>query len=199
MAKISFDLVKELRNNTGAGVNLCRDAIAESKGDMDKAIEYIRKKGADKFAKRSGKTASEGVLGVYIHGVDQKTVAIVELNCETDFVARSDDFRELAHDLAMQVAAMSPEYIDRDSVPSSVLSKEKKIIKESDELKGKPKNVIDKIVKGKLQRFYEEKCLMEQRFFKDDKVTITDLMNEAVAKIGEKIEISRIYRMVVGG
>lgn len=196
---MNFEIVKELRRQTGAGIGLCKEALEVSGENMEKAIEYIRKKGADKFAKRSAKSAMEGVIGVYVHGVDQKTAALVELNCETDFVARSDDFRQLAHDLAMQVAAMSPEYIDRDSVPSSVIKKEKEIIKGNDELKGKPKSIVDKIINGKLEKFYQEKCLMEQPYFKDDKILVKDLMNEAVAKIGEKIEVSNIYRITVGG
>ncbi|MFH1546993.1 MAG: translation elongation factor Ts [bacterium] len=199
MAKIDFSLVEQLREKSGAGVILCKEALEDSDGDIKKAMDYIRKKGAAKFAKRAERNASEGVIGVYIHGVDQKTAALVELNCETDFVARGEDFRNLAHDLAMQVAAMSPEYVDRNSVPKEALEKERQLIKESDDLKGKPENMVDKIVEGKLEMFYEEKCLMDQKFFKDNDLKVQDLIHDAVAKIGEKIEVSRIYRMVVGG
>lgn len=199
MADISFDQVKKLRDQSGAGFNLCKDALTESKGDMDKAMEYIRKKGADKSAKRADRETSEGVLGVYIHGVDQKTSAIVELNCETDFVANNENFRDLAHKLAMQVAAMSPVYVSRDDVPKDVLKKEKEIISDSDDVKGKPKDILEKIVEGRLEKFYTDNCLMEQKYFLDEDLKIEDLVNEAIATIGEKIVVSRIYRMTVGG
>jgi elongation factor Ts len=199
MADADFKQVKELREKSGVGFNLCKEALEDSKGNMDKAMEYIRKKGADNFAKRSDKETSEGIIGVYVHGVDHKTAALVELNCETDFVAKNDDFRDLAHTIAMQVAAMSPKYVSREDVPADVLEKEKKIIKESDDVKGKPKDVLNKIMEGRIEKFYKENCLLDQFFFQDEDVTIQDLLNDAVAKIGEKIVVSRIYRMTVGG
>ncbi len=199
MSEINFDLVKKIRGETGAGIKLCKEALQKSDGDQEKAKKYIRKKGADKFSKRLNRATAEGVIGVYIHGVDQKTVALVELNCETDFVARNDDFRDLAHDLAMQVAAMSPKYVDKSSVPISVIRKEKKIIRDSDGLKGKPKKIIDEIIDGKLEKFYQENCLMQQKYFKKEDLSVEDLINEAIAKIGEKIVVSHIYRMIVGG
>lgn len=199
MADIDFKTVRELREETSAGIGLCKEALEKSGGDKEKAMEYIRKKGAAKSEKRAGRTASEGVIGIYHHGVDQRVAALVELNCETDFVARNDDFRELAHELAMQVAAMKPLWVDRESVPEDVLEKEKEIMMESDELKDKPEEIRGKIAEGKLAKFYEENCLLEQKYFKDDLLTIQDLLDEAVAKIGEKIVVSRIYRMEVGG
>lgn len=198
MAGVSFDDVKGLRESTGAGINLCKEALEKANGDHEKAMDYVRKKGAAKAEKRAGRVASEGVIGIYLHGVDQKTASLVELNCETDFVARNEDFRDLAHELAMQVAAMCPKYVDKKSVPEDVIEKEKKILKESDELKGKPDNIIEKILEGKITKFYEENCLMEQKYFKDDSLRIKDLINESVAKIGEKIVVGRIFRMMVG-
>jgi elongation factor Ts len=176
MADADFKQVKELREKSGVGFNLCKEALEDSKGNMDKAMEYIRKKGADNFAKRSDKETSEGIIGVYVHGVDHKTAALVELNCETDFVAKNDDFRDLAHTIAMQVAAMSPKYVSREDVPADVLEKEKKIIKESDDVKGKPKDVLNKIMEGRIEKFYKENCLLDQFFFQDEDVTIQDLL-----------------------
>lgn len=199
MAKPDFEQVKNLREETGAGFNLCRAALEESEGDMDKAMEYIREKGAAKAEEREDKETTEGVIGVYIHGVDQKTAALVEVNCETDFVARNEDFRDLAHKLAMQVAAMCPRYVSKDDVPESDINDLKKAIKDSKELKDKPKNIVEKIVEGKLEKFYSESCLLEQNFFMNEDITIQDLVNETVAKLGEKIVVRRIYRMTVGG
>jgi elongation factor Ts len=199
MAEIDFKTVRELREETSAGIGLCKEALEKSGGDKEKAMEYIRKKGAAKSEKRAGRTAAEGVIGVYHHGVDERVAALVELNCETDFVARNEDFRKLAHELAMQVAAMKAQWVDRDSVPSDVVEKEKEIIMESDDIKDKPDDVKEKIAEGKLAKFYEENCLLEQKYFKDEDLTIQDLLDEAVAKIGEKIVVSRIYRMEVGG
>ncbi len=196
---ISFDEVKKLRAQTGAGINLCKEALESSGGDMEKALDYIRKKGSLKAEKRADRETSQGVIGYYLHGVDHRVAALVELNCETDFVARNESFRELAHELAMQVAAMKPQYVDRNSVPAEVLEKEKQLFRESDELKGKPEEMMDKILTGKLEKFYSESCLMDQAYFKDESMKISDLVNGAIATIGEKIVVSRIYRMEVGG
>ncbi|MEA3357349.1 MAG: elongation factor Ts [Patescibacteria group bacterium] len=198
VVNVSLDDVKKLRSITGVGIGLCREALGFSKGDFDEAVKYIRKKGAAKAVKRAGREALEGVLGVYIHGVDQKIAAVVELNCETDFVARNEDFKKLAHELAMQVAAMKAEYVDMESVPAEVIKAEKEIIMESDELKTKPENVRVNITKGKLQKFYKEHCLLEQDYFRAPSIQISDLINDTVAKIGEKIVVRRIYRMCVG-
>jgi len=198
MAGIDFSEVKKLRANTGAGVGLCKEALEKSNGDIEKAMDYIRKKGAIKAEKRADRETAEGVIGIYHHGVDQRVAALVELNCETDFVARNEKFRELAHTLAMQVAAMNPQYVDRSSIPADVVEKEKQIYAASDELKGKPADILEKILEGKLEKFYEDTCLLDQTFFKDENLKVKDLINEAVAKIGEKIVVSHIYRMEVG-
>ncbi|MDD3662194.1 MAG: translation elongation factor Ts [Candidatus Dojkabacteria bacterium] len=195
---ITLEEIKQLRDETGAGFNLCKEALESAGGDHDKAMDFIRQKGAMKAEKRSGRETAEGVIGVYHHGVDQRVAAMVELNCETDFVARNETFRDLAHTLAMQVAAMKAEYVSREDVPEDVLEKEKEIIRGSDELKGKPDAIADKIVTGKLEKFYQETCLTEQPFFKDEKKTVQNLIDEAVAALGEKIIVSRIYRMEVG-
>lgn len=198
MADVSFENVKALRGSTGAGINLCKEALEQAGGDMEKAMDYVRKKGAVKAEKRADKEVNEGVIGVYLHGVDQRTASLVELNCETDFVARNEEFRTLAHDLAMQVAAMCPKYVNKESVPEDIVKKEKSVIKDSDKLKGKPAKIIEKILEGKISKFYEECCLMEQTYFKDDTLLVKDLINEMVAKLGEKIIVGQIFRMSVG-
>jgi elongation factor Ts len=198
MADIKVEDIKQLREKTGAGFDLCRDALESSNGNPEKAMEYIRKKGAMKADKRSERATAEGVIGMYQHGVDQRIAAIVELNCETDFVSRNETFRNLAHTLAMQVAAMSPVYVSRDEIPAALIKKEKSLLSESDDLTGKPKAVADKIISGKLEKFYQEQCLLDQLYFKDEKLTVQQLIDEAVAAIGEKIVVSRIYRMEVG-
>jgi elongation factor Ts len=195
---MDFNEVKKLRAQTGAGINLCKEALESSKGDVSKALDYIRKKGALKAEKRAERETAQGVIGTYIHGVDQRVAALVEVNCETDFVALNEVFKKFAHELAMQVAAMKPEYVDRASVPADVIEKEKEIYRTSDKLKGKPENIIEKILDGKMEKFFEENCLLDQVYFKDESLKVRDLLNEAVAKIGEKIVISRIYRMEVG-
>lgn len=199
MADVDFEDVKKLRLDTGAGVGLCKEALESSKGDRGKAIEFIRKKGALKAEKRSDKVAAEGIIGVYLHGVGKRVAALVELNCETDFVARTDAFSELAHELAMQVAAMSPAYVDRNAVPGDVLEKEREIAGGAEDLKGKPADVVDRIVEGKMEKYYSEHCLVDQPYFKNPEVTVQGLIDETVAALGEKIKVSQIYRMEVGG
>lgn len=196
---VDFEEIKKLRSRTGAGVNLCKEALESSNGNIEKALEFIRKKGALKAEKRADRVTAQGVIGIYIHGVDQRVAALAEVNCETDFVARNEEFRRLAHELAMQVAAMKPEYIDRAAVPSEVVKNEKELYRTSDDLKGKPQNMIEKILEGKMEKFYEENCLLDQVYFKDESLKVKDLINDAVAKIGEKIVVSHIYRMAVGG
>ncbi|MBE3571661.1 MAG: translation elongation factor Ts [Moorella humiferrea] len=194
---ISAADVKELRNRTGAGMMDCKKALEESGGDMEKAIEYLRKKGLATAAKRAGKIASEGLVHAYIHGGGRIGV-LIEVNCETDFVAKTDAFKELVHDLAMQVAASRPEYIGREDVPEEVLNKEKEILREQALNEGKPEKVIDKIVSGRLEKFYQDNCLLEQPFIKDMDRKVQDLINEAVAKLGEKIVVRRFVRYEVG-
>lgn len=195
MGKNSEDIQK-LRKSTGAGMMDCAKALEESGGDFDAAIEYLRKKGAATAAKRADKEAKEGVIAVYSHG--GRIASMVEVNCETDFVARNDDFKEFAREIAMQVAASSPEYLGREDVPKDVIAKEKEIELAKLKEEKKPKEVMDKIVEGKLEKFYAAVCLLEQPFIKDDKVKIKDLLNDKIASIGEKIEIRRFERYELG-
>ncbi len=197
MAEISADVVKKLREKTGAGMMDCKSALAESKGDMELAIEILRKKGLKDLGKRAGKTAAEGTIGVYVHTGSQ-VVAMVELNCETDFVARGDDFQALAKDLAMQVAASRPIYLNTEAVPSEVLKKEEEILIE--QLDEKQKKLADKIIPGRMKKFYEETVLMEQIFVKDEsgKKTIRELVQDVSVKTGEKVEVRRFQRYQVG-
>ena len=194
---VTLEQIKELRARTGVGISACKTALEESKGDYDKAAELLRKKGIAKAAKRADKSVNEGVIGVYLHS-NGKLAALVELNCETDFTARADDFKQAAHDFAMQVAAMNPAYKDIESIPADILKKEKEIYAEELKNSGKSENIMEKIIEGKLRKFYEENCLIKQKYFKDDSKTIEDYLNELVAKIGEKIEIGNFTRMVVG-
>lgn len=191
---ITLDQIKDLRERSGVGINACKAALEESNGDMDKAMELLRKQGIAKSAKRAEKTAAEGVIGVYVHS-NNKVVGLVVLNCETDFAAKSESFNTAAHDFAMQVAAMNPLYKDRASVPADVLEKEKEIFSAEIANENKPANIVEKILNGKVEAYYKENCLMEQDFFKDDSKTMQDYLNEIIAKIGEKIEVNRFFRM----
>ena len=194
---ISAAQVKELRDKTGAGMMDCKKALSESDGNLDKAIEYLKKKGLKDISKRAGKVAAEGTIGSYSHAGDQ-IVAIVELNCETDFVGRGEDFKELARGIAMHVAAMSPEYLDENSIPQEVLDKEKEILLET--LNDKQKEMADKIIPGKMAKFYEDNCLMHQPYVKDDsgKATVKDAIEELSSKVGEKVTLRRFMRFEVG-
>ncbi len=193
---ITAEMVKQLREKTGAGMMDCKKALTEAGGDFDKAIEILRKKGMAQAEKKASRQTSEGVIGSYIHM--DKIGVLVEVNCETDFVARNEDFKAFVKDLAMHIAAASPKYLDRESVPQEVIEKEKEIYK--DQVKDKPANVVDRIVEGKLEKFYEANCLMDQIFIKDpeQKKTIRDLLTEMIAKIGENIKIRRFVRFQVG-
>jgi len=193
---ITLDDIKKLREATGAGMSDCKTALESSKGDYDKAIEYLRKKGAATSAKRAGREAKEGFVAVYSHG--GRIASMVEVNSETDFVARNSDFQAFAADIAMQIAASSPEYVSREDVPEDVLAQEKKIELEKAKEDGKPTDIAEKIVSGKLEKFYERVCLLEQPYIKNPDITIGDLLNEKVASIGEKIQIRRFERFEVG-
>ncbi len=197
MADVSPQRVKELREKTGAGMMDCKAALNEAGGDMEKAIEVLRKKGLKDLGKRSGKVAAEGMIGVYSHPGDQ-VVAIVELNSETDFVARNDEFRNLARDLAMHVAAMKPLYIAEEDVPTQVIEKEKEIAVA--QLSEAQRAKAEQILPGKLKKFYEDSCLLRQNYVKDDsgKVTVADIVNALGAKMGEKIVVRRFQRFEVG-
>lgn len=193
---ITAEMVKQLREKTGAGMMECKKALTEANGDFEKAIEVLRKKGISAAEKRAGRAASEGIIGSYIHM--DKIGVLVEVNCETDFVARTDDFRALVKDIAMHIAAANPRYLSREDVPAEVIEKEKEIYKE--QIKGKPEHIMDKIVEGKLEKFYNENCLLEQIFVKDpeQKKTIKEIVTEAIAKMGENIVVKRFVRFQLG-
>lgn len=197
MAEISAKLVKELREKTGAGMMDCKAALEEAGGDVDKAVEILRKKGIAKAAKKSSREASEGIIATYVHH-DHKLAAIVEVNCETDFVARNEDFIQFANEIAMQVAVTDPIAVDREGVPQEIIQKEMEIYKAEALQSGKPEHVVEKIAQGKLEKFYAENVLLEQEYFKDPDKKIKDLLTEAIAKIGENIVIRRFYRLKVG-
>ena len=194
---ISAADVQALRKATGAGMMDCKHALNESGGDKEKAIEFLRKHGASKVAKRSEREASEGMIHSYIH-MGGKIGVMVELNCETDFVARTDDFTNLANDIALHVAASSPEYMNRDEVPEEQLNKEKEIYKEQALASGKPEKVIEKIIEGRIEKYYQEICLVDQPFVKDPDKTVGDLVKEAAAKLGENIRLARFVRFQLG-
>jgi elongation factor Ts len=197
MAEISLELVKQLRERTAAGFMDCKKALEEAQGDIEKAIDILRKKGLAIATKRAAKETLEGVVAAYIHS-NRKIGVLVEVNCETDFVARTSEFQEFAHNLAMQIAATNPVAVSREQVPPEILEREKKIYEEQLREAGKPENIIPKIVEGKLEKFYKENVLLEQPFIKNPDLTIQDLLNELMAKTGEKIVIKRFCRFQVG-
>ncbi len=185
--------VKELRNRTGAGIMDCKSALTESGGDIDKAIEILRTKGLAKAAKKAGRIVSEGLIGSYIHA-GGKIGVLVEINCETDFVAKTEDFKQFVKDIAMHIAASSPLYVKREEVPEEVKEREKKIYETQAKEAGKPEKIVDKIVSGKLDKYLSEICLLEQPFIKDPDKKIQDLLQETIAKLGENISIRRFVR-----
>jgi elongation factor Ts len=198
MAEITATMVKDLREATGAGVLDCKKALAQADGDFDKAVEFLREKGLAAAAKKADRAANEGLIGTYIHP-GSKMAGMVEVNCETDFVARTEQFQELARDLAMQVVAARPDYVSREQVPADVVAKERDIYRAQLADSGKPENVWDRIVEGKLEKWYSEVCLLEQSFIKDPDKTIQALLVENVAALGENIQIRRFARLEVGG
>lgn len=195
--EISADLVKKLREKTGVGLMDCKEALKQASGDMEKAIEYLREKGLAKLQKRMGKVASEGVIASYIH-TGGKVGTMVEVNCETDFVANTKDFQEFARDVAMQITASSPMYVKREDVPEEAKEKEKSIYRKQALESGKPEKIIDKIAEGKMEKFYQEVCLVEQPFIKNPDITIKALLEELIVKMGEKILINRFVRFQLG-
>lgn len=195
MAKIDIALIQQLRERTGLGMMDCKKALEETNGDIEKAIELLRKKGAAVAAKRSDKDTAEGIVHAYIHPGSQVGV-LVEVNCETDFVARTDAVKVFAHDVCMQIAAMKPQYLTSADVDPKFVEKEKEILKAT--LVGKPDKVIETILEGKMKKIYTDICLMEQPFIKNDKLTINQLMQELIAKTGENIKIARFARFEVG-
>lgn len=196
MAEVTAAMVKELREKTGAGMMDCKKALAESQGDFAKAEEYLRKKGIAGAERKAGRIAGEGLIGTYVHG--GRLGAIVEVNCETDFVARNEDFQRLVKDLAMQVVAAKPLYVRREEVPTDVLEKEREIERHKLIEQKKPEAILDKIIAGKMEKFYETYCLVDQPWIQDDKKKIKDVINEKVAKIGENISVRRFARFEVG-
>src|SRR5579862_8277643 len=194
---IPAQLVKDLRDKTGAGFSDCRAALIESGGDIEKAITVLRKKGQAAAAKKAQRATSEGLVSCYIHA-GGKIGVLVEINCESDFVARTDDFQRLCHDVAMHVAAVDPRFLRREEVTQDVLDRERDIYNDQAKATGKPEPVIEKIVTGKMEKFYEENCLYEQHFIKDEGVTIKELVDQSIAKVGENITIRRFSRFKVG-
>ena len=194
---IPAQLVKELREKTGAGFSDCRNALVEAGGDIQKAIDVLRKKGQAAAAKKATRTTSEGLVSCYIHA-GGKIGVLVEINCESDFVARTEDFQKLSHDVAMHVAALDPRFLRREEVTPEILEREREIYREQAKATGKPAPVIEKITQGKMEKFYEENCLYEQHFIRDEGVTIKELVDQAIAKLGENIAIRRYARFKVG-
>ncbi|ATW24542.1 translation elongation factor Ts [Candidatus Formimonas warabiya] len=193
---ITAEMVKELRERTGAGMMDCKKALTEANGEMEKAVEILREKGLAAAAKKAGRIAAEGLVEAYIHGGGRIGV-LVEVNCETDFVAKTDEFRQLCRDIAMQVAASKPEFVSRDEISQAVIEKEKEILRAQALNEGKPEKVVDKMVEGRIDKYYKEVCLLEQPFIKDPDKTVQELLTEKVAKIGENISVRRFVRYQV--
>ncbi|HCP15879.1 MAG TPA: elongation factor Ts [Peptococcaceae bacterium] len=197
MHMVTAEMVKELRERTGAGIVDCKKALVEKDGDVEKAIEYLREKGLAAAAKKSGRIAAEGVCESYIHGGGRIGV-LVELNCETDFVAKTDAFKALAKDICMQIAASKPEYVRREEVPQDVLEKEKEIFTQQALNEGKPAAVVEKMIHGRIEKFYKEICLLEQLFIKDTDKTVNQLIVDKISTIGENINVRRFVRFELG-
>lgn len=198
MAVITAQMVKELREMTGAGILDCKQALEVNNGDFEKAALYLREKGMAAAAKRAERETKEGLIGSYVHA-GSKVAGLVEVNCETDFVAHTDEFQNLAHDLAMQVVAGKPSYLSRDDVPVEVLEQEKAVYRAQMQDSDKPEHIIDRIVDGKLEKFYEETCLLEQPFIKDTAMTVKELVQQSNSLLGENIVVRRFARFEVGG
>jgi elongation factor Ts len=194
---ITAEDVKKLREKTGAGMMDCKNALTEANGDFEEAVAALRKKGIAVAAKREGKSASQGTIATYVHAGDQIGV-LVEVNCETDFVARTDDFKAFARELCMQIAAQQPRWVSPDEVPAEALEKEREILREQALNEGKPANIIERMVEGRVSKFYQNYCLLKQPYIRDDSKTIEDLLNELLAKTGEKIQVRRFARFQVG-
>ncbi len=189
--------VKELRERTGAGMMDCKNALVETNGDVEKAIEYLREKGLAKAAKKSGRVAAEGLVDSYIH-LGGRIGVLVEVNCETDFVAKTDEFKGLVKDIAMHIAASKPEYVAREEVPAATIEHEKQIYRQQMLNEGKPEKIVDKIVEGKIDKYFEEVCLLEQPFVKNPDITVGQLLNETISQIGENIVVRRFARFERG-
>ena len=195
--EITAEQVKTLREKTGVGLMDCKEALKASEGDMDKAVDYLREKGLAKAQKRVGRAATEGTISVYIH-MGGKIATMVEVNCETDFVAKTDQFQAFAKDVAMQVTAANPTYVKREDVPEEVREKERSIYRKQAKESGKPEKILDKIADGKLEKFYQEVCLLEQPFIKNPEVTVKGLLDDLISKMGENILVRRFMRYQLG-
>ncbi len=195
--EINASMVKDLRERTGAGMMDCKKALIETNGDIEKSIEYLREKGIAKAAKKSGRVASEGIVESYIHGGGRIGV-LVEVNIETDFAAKNEDFRSFVKDVAMQIAAMNPTYVKREDVPSDAIEKEKEILKAQAINEGKPANIAEKMVNGRIEKYYNEICLLEQPFIKENDKTVQQVLQEKISTIGENISIRRFARFEMG-
>jgi elongation factor Ts len=195
--EITAELVKTLREKTGVGLMDCKEALKISNGDMDKAVDHLREKGLARAQKRAGRAATEGTVAVYIH-MGGKIATMVEINCETDFVAKTDQFQTFSKDVAMQVTAANPSYVKREDVPEEVREKEKNIYRIQAKEAGKPEKILDKIADGKLEKFYQEVCLLEQPFIKNPDISIKDLLEDLISKMGENIVVRRFVRYQLG-
>jgi elongation factor Ts len=197
MATIDMSLVKKLREQTGVGILECKKAIGEANNDFEKAVELLRKKGFEKAKSKASRATNQGAVGSYIHS-NYRIGVLLELGCETDFVAKNEDFLALEKEICMQIAAMNPQYISEQDIPQEVIEKEKDIYREQMKNSGKPDNIIEKIIEGKLKKFYTEACLLKQSYFKEEKKTIEDLIAEKIHKLGENITVKRFIRYQVG-
>lgn len=195
--EVSASAVRELREKTGAGMMDCKKALAETAGDIQKAVDYLRQKGLASAAKKADRVAADGAVTAYLHP-GGKLGALVEINCETDFVARTPEFQALLKDIAMQVAAANPRYVRREEIPAAELDREKTIYRQQALESGKPEKIVDKIVEGKMERFYSEVCLLEQSFIKDQDKKVSDVVNDSIARLGENIQIRRFARYHLG-
>jgi elongation factor Ts len=194
--EVTAKMVSDLREKTGAGMMDCKKALTETSGDLEKAVAYLRERGAAQVAKRSGRTASQGIIGTYVHA--GKLGVMVELNCETDFVAKTDDFQALAKELAMQVAASTPKYVSREEVPAAELEKEREIYLNEAKQSGKPEAVQAKIAEGKIESYYKQVCLLDQPYIREAKKTVKQYVTEVAAKVGENVVVRRFARLQVG-
>jgi len=197
MAEITAAMVKELRDKTGSGMMDCKRALAENGGDPEKALDYLRTKGLAKAQKRAGRTTSEGIVFPYIH-TGAKLGVLVEINCESDFVAKTDDFLQFAKNVAMHIAASNPGGLNPEDIPEATVAREREIYRSQALEQGKPESIVDKIVEGQVQKFYKDSCLMSQPYIRDPKKTIAEITTEAIAKIGENIQIKRFVRFQIG-
>jgi elongation factor Ts len=195
--EVSAVVVKELREKTGAGFMDCKKALAETGGDLEKAIDYLRQKGIAAAAKKASRVVADGAVGAYVHP-GGKIGVLLEINCETDFVARNADFQALLKDVAMQIAAANPRFVRRDEISSAEFNREKEIYRQQALDSGKPERIVDKIVEGKMERFYSEVCLLEQPFIKDPDRKVSDIINDAIARLGENIQVRRFARYHLG-